>query len=100
MCFFAEQSIRACVQRERSSDGPWLRVWIAITQNETLAALLQRADKFRFEHSEDWQVGSAGTNDRGGWDVHLTRLKDGTTHWKHFLDYPDKQFYSSTEVFA
>jgi hypothetical protein len=82
-----------------ASDGPWLRVWITITQNETLAAVLQRANKFRLEHDEDWQVGCAGTNDIGGWDVHLTRLKDGAKHWKHFSDYPDKQFYSSTEVF-
>jgi len=98
--FFAEQSIRACVRREAASDGPWLRVWITITQNETLSAVLQRADKFRLEHPEDWQVGCAGTNQQGGWDVHLTRLKDGAEQWKQFPDYPDKQFYSSTEVFA
>ena len=35
--FFAEQSIRACLQRERASDGPWLRFWTTITHNETLA---------------------------------------------------------------
>jgi len=97
--FFAEQSIRACVRREGASDGPWLRVWMTITQNETLAAVLQRADKFRLEHGEHWQVGCAGTNNIGGWHVHLKRLKDGAKHWKHFPQYPDKQFYSSTEVF-
>lgn len=98
--FFAAQSIRACVKRERSSDGPWLRVWTTITHNETLTAVLQRSKKFRLEHAEEWQVGSAGTNNQGGWDVHLTRLKDGAEHWKHFPDYPDKFFYSATEVFG
>jgi hypothetical protein len=98
--FFAEQSVRACVHRERASDGPWLRVWTTITHNQTLTGVLRRADKFRLDHADDWQVGSAGTNDQDGWDVHLTRLKDGAEHWKHFPQYPDKQFYSSTEVFG
>lgn len=97
--FFAEQSIRACVKRERTADAPWLRVWTTITHNETLAAVLQRADKFRLEHADDWQVGCAGTNDKGGWDVHLTRLKDGADRWRHFPDYPEKPFYSSAELF-
>jgi hypothetical protein len=97
--FFAEQSIRACVRRERTADTPWLRVWTTITHNETLAAVLQRADKFRLEHADDWQVGCAGTNDEGGWDVHLTRLRDGADRWRHFPDYPEKPFYSSAELF-
>jgi hypothetical protein len=98
--FFAEQSIRAIAGYQQASDGPWVRVWTAITDNQTLAPALQRAAQFRLDHAEDWQVGSAGTNHLGGWDVHLTRLKDGAEHWKHFPEYPDKPFYSTTEVFG
>ncbi len=97
---FAEQGIRACVQYEKGSEGPWLRVWTTITNNHAFAPALQRAANFRLDHADDWQVGSAGTNHLGGWDVHLTRLKDGARHWKHFPDYPDKPFYSTTEVFG
>jgi len=98
--FFAEQSIRACVRYEKGSDGLWLRVWTTITHNETFAPALQRAAKLRLDHAEDWQVGSAGTNHLGGWNVHLTRLKDEAEHWKHFPNYPEKTFYSTTEVFG
>ena len=98
--FFGEQSIRACAQYEKRSDGPWQRVWTAITHNEIFGPALERAAKFRCDHAEDWQVGSLGTNQLGGWDVHLTRLKDGAEHWKHFPEYPDKTFYSSAEVFG
>lgn len=97
--FLAEQSIRACAQYFRDSDRRWQQVSTIITHNETLADALQRANTFRLDHAEDWQVGSAGTNDQNGWDVHLTRLKDGADQWKHFPQYPDKQFYSSTELF-
>ena len=97
--FFAEQSIRACVQNEKRSDGQWHQVWAIITNNKTFDSVLQRAADFRREHAEDWQVGSAGTNG-GAWEVLLTRLKDGAKHWKIFPDYPDKHFYSSTEVFS
>lgn len=97
--FFAEQSIRACVQNEKTSDGQWHHVWAIITNNKTFCSALQRAADFRNEHAEDWQVGSAGTNG-GAWEVLLTRLKDGAQHWKLFPDYPDKPFYSSTEVFS
>lgn len=97
--FFAEQSIRAGVQNEKRSDGQWHQVWITITHNERFGATLQRAADFRRDHAEDWQVGSAGTNG-DGWEVLLTRLKDGSQHWKHFPNYPDKRFYSSTEVFG
>ena len=97
--FFAEQSIRACVRNEKTSDGQWHQVWITITDNERFGAVLQRAADFRRDHAEDWQVGSAGTNG-GAWEVLLTRLKDGAQHWKTFPHYPDKPFYSSTEVFG
>jgi hypothetical protein len=98
--FFAEQGIHACARFEKGSDGQWQRVWTTITQNDAFAPALQRAAKFRLDHAEDWQVGSAGTNHLGGWDVDLTRLKDGAEQWKHFPNYPEKAFYSTTEVFG
>jgi hypothetical protein len=97
--FFAEQSIRASVQREKLPDGHWHQVWTTITENQRFGAALQRAADFRRDHAEDWQVGCAGTNG-DGWKVLLTRLKDGAQHWKSFPDYPDKSIYSSTEVFG
>jgi hypothetical protein len=97
--FFAEQSIRACVRNEKPADGQWHQVLTTITDNERFAVALHRAAEFRRAHAEDWQVGSAGTNG-GTWEVLLTRLKDGAQHWKTFPDYPDKSFYSSTEVFG
>ena len=62
--FFAEQSIRGCLKREQTTDTPWLRVWTTITHNETLAAVLQHANKFRLDHADEWPVGCAGTNDK------------------------------------
>ena len=53
--FFAEQSIRACVQNEKSSNGKWHQVWANITNNKTFDSVLQRAADFRCEHAEDWQ---------------------------------------------
>lgn len=97
--FLAEQSIRGCAQYFRDSDRRWQQVSSIITHNETLAGALQRADRFRLDHGEDWQVGSVGTNNQDGWDVDLTRVKDGAKQTKHFPQYPDKQFYSSTELF-
>lgn len=95
--FLAEQSIRACAQYFRNRDRGWQQVWTIV--NETLAGALLRANRFRLDHAEDWQVGSAGTNNQDGWDVDLTRVKDGAKQTKHFPQYPDKQFYSSTELF-
>src|SRR5215213_1794060 len=33
--FFAEQSIRACVQNDKTSNGKWHQVWANITNNKT-----------------------------------------------------------------
>jgi len=95
--FFAEQSIRACVENEKSSDGHWHQVWTIITNRESFGPARQRAAEFRRHHAEDWQVGSAGTNG-SVWEVLLTRLKDGAQRWNTFPEYPEKSFYSSTEL--
>jgi hypothetical protein len=94
----AVEGIAACVRNKGESSQQWTLVWLRIGQADLLACLT-RSGSFRLDHLHHWQTGSMSTNGKG-WNVWLTRVRDGAQHVKFFESYPEKQFYTESEVFS